>query len=249
MKWHQPFKRPVYAAIASTLALSLGIGAVHAQESVAVARRKAATSGSSSCRERRSPTARALAAVRNEKAAFRQAAAAAGVQFQGAPFFRRAVQRFSRRSQPSQSRQARQGSGREGLYPVEIIAAPSSRARRPPSRRTSWPRSIRPARALAQNARPERQGRQGRHRRHRHRHRPSRVRRRRRAGRNWLPNCASRRMAMTSSVTLTTQAARARRQTGHPCRTPIRTTAAVTARTSPASSAAMAAASRASRLA
>ena len=33
MKWHQPFKRPVYAAIASTLALSLSIGAVQAQES------------------------------------------------------------------------------------------------------------------------------------------------------------------------------------------------------------------------
>lgn len=126
MKSITPIRRPVRLTLASSaLALSLSLGAAHAQESVSAA---AAENGDLWFVELSGPPVAdggKLANVRNEKAAFRQAAAAAGIAYKERLSYDTLFNGFSIEVQPGDRAKVAQLDGVKALYPVEIIQAPS----------------------------------------------------------------------------------------------------------------------------
>jgi subtilisin family serine protease len=126
MKSFASIRRPARLTLASSaLALSLSLGVVHAQESVSAAD---AENGNLWFVELSgAPVADGgnLANVRNEKAAFRQAAAAAGVTYKERLSYDTLFNGFSIEVAPGDRAKVSQLAGVKAMYPVEIIAAPN----------------------------------------------------------------------------------------------------------------------------
>ena len=126
MKSFASIRRPVRLTLASSaLALSLSLGVAHAQESVSAAD---AENGNLWFVELSgAPVAGGgkLANVRNEKAAFRNAAAAAGVAYKERIAYDTLFNGFSIEVSPANRAKISQIEGVKAMYPVEIIAAPT----------------------------------------------------------------------------------------------------------------------------
>jgi subtilisin family serine protease len=126
MKSITSIRRPVRLTLASSaLALSLSIGVAHAQESVSAAN---AENGNLWFVELSgAPVADGgkLASVRSEKAAFRQAAAAAGVAYKERLSYDTLFNGFSIEVNAGDRAKIAQIEGVKAMYPVEIIQAPS----------------------------------------------------------------------------------------------------------------------------
>ena len=126
MKSFASFRRPVRLTLASSaLALSLSLGVAHAQESVSAAD---AENGNLWFVELSgAPVADGgkLANVRNEKAAFRAAAKAAGIAYKERMSYDTLFNGFSIEVAPGDRAKISQLAGVKAMYPVEIIAAPT----------------------------------------------------------------------------------------------------------------------------
>ena len=126
MKSFASIRRPLRLTLASSaLALSLSLGVAHAQESVSAAD---AENGNLWFVELSgAPVADGgkLANVRNEKAAFRNAAAAAGVAYKERLSYDTLFNGFSIEVSPADRAKISQIEGVKAMYPVEIIAAPT----------------------------------------------------------------------------------------------------------------------------
>jgi len=130
MKLSTSIRRPLFSAlVSSSLALSLSLGIAHAQESVSGA---AAENGNLWFVELSGkPVAdgASLAAVRNEKAAFRKAAAAAGVSFKERLSYDTLFNGFSVQVDPANRAALARVAGVKAMYPVELIQAPTPEQR------------------------------------------------------------------------------------------------------------------------
>jgi subtilisin family serine protease len=130
MKLSTSIRRPLLSAlVSSSLALSLSLGIAHAQESVSAA---AAENGNLWFVELSGkPVADGanLAAVRNEKAAFRKAAAAAGVSFKERLSYDTLFNGFSVQVDPANRAALARVAGVKAMYPVELIQAPTPEQR------------------------------------------------------------------------------------------------------------------------
>jgi len=130
MKLSTSIRRPLLSAlVSSSLALSMSLGIAHAQESVSAA---AAENGNLWFVELSGkPVAdgASLAAVRNEKAAFRKAAAAAGVSFKERLSYDTLFNGFSVQVDPANRAALARVAGVKAMYPVELIQAPTPEQR------------------------------------------------------------------------------------------------------------------------
>ena len=130
MKLPTSIRRPLLSAlVSSSLALSMSLGIAHAQESVSAA---AAENGNLWFVELSGkPVAdgASLAAVRNEKAAFRKAAAAAGVSFKERLSYDTLFNGFSVQVDPANRAALARVAGVKAMYPVELIQAPTPEQR------------------------------------------------------------------------------------------------------------------------
>jgi minor extracellular serine protease Vpr len=125
MNWHKPFKHPVAAAIASSmLTMGLGMTAVQAQESVSVEQAEGTNLWFVELSGAPVADGNSLAAVKNEKAAFRKAAAAAGVVYKERMAFDTLFNGFSVVASSTNRMKIGQLAGVKAMYPVEIIQAP-----------------------------------------------------------------------------------------------------------------------------
>ena len=130
MKLSTSIGRPLLSAlVSSSLALSLSLGIAHAQESVSAT---AAENGNLWFVELSGkPVAdgASLTAVRNEKAAFRKAAAAAGVSFKERLSYDTLFNGFSVKVDPANRAALARVAGVKAMYPVELIQAPTPEQR------------------------------------------------------------------------------------------------------------------------
>jgi subtilisin family serine protease len=126
MKSFASIRRPTRLTLASSaLALSLSLGVAHGQESVSAA---GAENGNLWFVELSgAPVADGgkLANVRNEKAAFRNAATAAGIAYKERLSYDTLFNGFSIQVAPGDRAKISQLAGVKAMYPVEIIAAPN----------------------------------------------------------------------------------------------------------------------------
>ncbi len=126
MKSNASIERAVGLTLAScALALSLSIGTARAQESVSASEAENGNLWFVELSGKPVADGAALAAVRNEKAAFRQAAAAAGAQFTERRSFDVLFNGFTVEASAADRVKLARVQGVKALYPVEIIAAPA----------------------------------------------------------------------------------------------------------------------------
>lgn len=128
MKSFASFRRPVRLTLASSalaLSLSLGVTQVHAQESVSVNEQENGNLWFVELSGAPVADGASLATVRNEKAAFRRAAAAAGITFKERMAYDTLFNGFSIEVAPGDRAKISQLAGVKAMYPVEIIAAPT----------------------------------------------------------------------------------------------------------------------------
>jgi subtilisin family serine protease len=126
MKSNASIGRPGSVALAScTLALALSFSTVHAQESVSASEAENGDLWFVELAGKPVADGVGLATVRNEKAAFRRAAAAAGVQFNERRSFDVLFNGFTVEATAANRAKLAKLPGVKALYPVEIIAAPS----------------------------------------------------------------------------------------------------------------------------
>lgn len=119
-------KRPVYAAIASSLLLvtGFGTGVIHAQDSVPVTEAEGGNLWFVELSGAPVADGSSLATVKSEKAAFRKAAAAAGINYQERMSFDVLFNGFSVVADSSNRAKLTEIAGVKALYPVETIQAP-----------------------------------------------------------------------------------------------------------------------------
>jgi len=128
MKSFASFRRPVRLTLASSalaLSLSLGVAQVHAQESVPVSAQENGNLWFVELSGAPVADGASLAAVRNEKAAFRRAAAAAGITFKERMAYDTLFNGFSIEVAPGDRAKISQLAGVKAMYPVELIQAPT----------------------------------------------------------------------------------------------------------------------------
>ncbi len=126
MKSNASIGRPGSVALAScTLALALSFSTVHAQESVSASEAENGDLWFVELAGKPVADGVGLATVRNEKAAFRRAAAAAGVQFKERRSFDVLFNGFTVEAGLADRAKLAKLPGVKALYPVEIITAPS----------------------------------------------------------------------------------------------------------------------------
>ena len=128
MKSFASFRRPVRLTLASSalaLSLSLGVAQVYAQESVSVSEQENGNLWFVELSGAPVADGASLATVRNEKAAFRRAAAAAGVTFKERMAYDTLFNGFSIEVAPGDRAKIAQLDGVKAMYPVEIISAPT----------------------------------------------------------------------------------------------------------------------------
>ena len=125
MKSNASIGRAVSSTLAScVLALSLSIGTAHAQESVSASDAENGNLWFVELSGKPVADGAGLAAVRNEKAAFRRAAAAAGAQFKERRSFDVLFNGFTVKADAANRVKLARIAGVKALYPVEVIAAP-----------------------------------------------------------------------------------------------------------------------------
>ena len=125
MKSNASIERAVSLTLAScVLALSLSIGTAHAQESVSASDAENGNLWFVELAGKPVADGAGLAAVRNEKAAFRRAAAAAGAQFTERRSFDVLFNGFTVEASAANRVKLARLAGVKALYPVETIAAP-----------------------------------------------------------------------------------------------------------------------------
>ena len=127
MKSYASFRRPVRLTLASSalaLSLSLGIAQVHAQESVSVSEQENGNLWFVELSGAPVADGASLASVRNEKAAFRRAAAAAGVAFTERRAYDVLFNGFSVEVAPGDRAKLAQLAGVKAIYPVVAVEAP-----------------------------------------------------------------------------------------------------------------------------
>ena len=125
MKSNASIGRAVSSTLAScVLALSLSIGTAHAQEPVSASDAENGNLWFVELAGKPVADGAGLAAVRNEKAAFRRAAAAAGAQFTERRSFDVLFNGFTVEASPANRVKLARLAGVKALYPVETIAAP-----------------------------------------------------------------------------------------------------------------------------
>ena len=126
MKSHASNRRLLRAALAcSALALSLSLGTARAQESVAAAEAEGSNWWFVELSGAPVADGASLATVRNEKAAFRRAAAAAGVSFKERMSYDVLFNGFSIEVSAANRAKIASLPGVKAMYPVEIIQAPT----------------------------------------------------------------------------------------------------------------------------
>ena len=125
MKSNASIERAVSLTLAScVLALSLSIGTANARESVSASDAENGNLWFVELAGKPVADGAGLAAVRNEKAAFRRAAAAAGAQFTERRSFDVLFNGFTVEASPANRVKLARLAGVKALYPVETIAAP-----------------------------------------------------------------------------------------------------------------------------
>lgn len=132
MKSFASFRRPVRLTLASSalaLSLSLGVVQVQAQESVSVSEQENGNLWFVELAGKPVADGNSRSAVQAEKAAFRSAAAAAGVRFKERFAYDTLFNGFAVEVAPGQRAALARVAGVKAMYPVELIQAPTPEQR------------------------------------------------------------------------------------------------------------------------
>jgi subtilisin family serine protease len=124
MKSYRPARRPLHAAIAAAVMLSLGSGYAAAQQSVPVSEVEGTRAWFVELSGAPTADGNNLAAVRNEKAAFRRAAAAAGISYRERMSFDTLFNGLSIEVDGANRAKLTELSGVKAVYPVALVDAP-----------------------------------------------------------------------------------------------------------------------------
>ena len=125
MRRHQSKRGTSLALVGSTLAITLGAIAAHAQESVPTSAAEGTQRWFVELAGAPIADGTSSASVKNEKAAFRKAAAAAGIAFQERKAYDTLFNGFSVSVDGANRVKLQQLAGVKAMYPVEIVAAPN----------------------------------------------------------------------------------------------------------------------------